>query len=211
MKAVIFDMDGVIIDTHAAFYRCIIKWAENRCLVLTKEKLMNWGSLDSVQFWSKMKTEFDLQEEIESLISSHNKDEEIKEYSEIGLMPALVDLLDRLRDHGIKTAVATSGGQYRMNHVLDHFDVRRKFDAVFCNEDVKNSKPDPEIYLVAALRLNCSVSRCLVIEDSSNGIRSARAAGMACFAHTRNESNWENLEEADETFASFDELVIEKG
>ena len=211
IKAVIFDMDGVIIDTHAAFYRCMINWAEAKGLGLTREMLMNWGSLDSTQFWSRMKTEFHLQEDIETLISSYDKGGEMREYSKIGLMAGLVDLLDRLRDHGICTAVATSGRQFRMSHVLDHFNIRRKFDAVFCNDDIQNPKPDPEIYLLAVAKLDCSVSECLVIEDSSNGIRSARAAGMTCFAHTRNGSNWENLDDANARFDSFDELVIEDG
>ncbi len=208
VRAVIFDMDGVIINTHDAFYRCIIKWAEARGLVLTREKLMNWGSLDSNQFWSRMKIEFHLREDIETLISSHNKDEEIREYSKIGLMVGLVDFLERLRGHGICTAIATSGRQFRMNYILDHFNIHGKFHAVFCNDDIQNPKPDPEIYLLAASQLNYSVHECLVIEDSRNGIRSARSAGMTCFAHTRNGSNWENLEEANETFDSFDELVI---
>jgi beta-phosphoglucomutase-like phosphatase (HAD superfamily) len=171
---------------------------------------MSWGSLDSTQFWNRMKTEFHLQEDIETLISSYSKEGEMREYSKIGLMTGLVDLLDRLRECRILTAVATSGRQFRVNHVLDHFHIRCKFDGVFCNDDIQNPKPDPEIYLFAASKLSCSVNECLVIEDSYNGILSARSAGMTCFAHTRNKSNWENLDDADELFDSFDELVIEK-
>lgn len=211
IRAVIFDMDGVIIDTHDAFYRCMINWAEAKGLGLTLEKLMSWGSLDSIQFWSRMKTEFHLQEDIETLISSYSKEDEMREYSKIGLMSGLVGLLDKLRGNGIYTAVATSGRQFRVSHVLDHFNIRCKFDGVFCNDDIQNPKPDPEIYLFAASKLSCSVNECLVIEDSRNGIRSARSAGMTCFAHTRNKCNWENLNDADEAFDSFDELVIENG
>jgi HAD superfamily hydrolase (TIGR01509 family) len=99
-------------------------------------------------------------------------------------MPGLHAAVDRLAAAGLPLAVATSGTRAYVDHVLDRLEVRSAFDAVVSGEDVQHGKPDPEIYLLAAERLGADPGGCVAIEDTTHGIASARAAGMRAVAVT---------------------------
>lgn len=84
-----------------------------------------------------------------------------------------------LRSHDIKTAIVTSSNKVKMAVVYDrHPEFIELFDAILTSEDFEHSKPDPDCYLKAAARLGCDRSECVVFEDSFNGLKSGRAAGM---------------------------------
>jgi len=98
--------------------------------------------------------------------------------------PAATALLRRVRAMGYATGLATMSYRYQTAEVLDVLGVRDQLDAVVTRDDVERPKPDPEIYLLLARRLGVAPARCLVVEDSLPGVRSAIAAGMACVAAT---------------------------
>ena len=86
------------------------------------------------------------------------------------------------------------------------FDLDRFIETWVGFEHVENSKPAPDVFIEAARRLRVQPQKCLVIEDSENGIRAAKVAGMTCYGYSRRGENWENLQSADILFDSFDEL-----
>jgi len=98
--------------------------------------------------------------------------------------PAATALLRRVKAMGLTTGLATMSYRYQVDEVLDVLDVRGALDAVVTRDDVDRPKPDPEIYLLLARRLGVAPARCLVVEDSLPGVRSALAAGMTCVAAT---------------------------
>jgi HAD superfamily hydrolase (TIGR01509 family) len=98
--------------------------------------------------------------------------------------PAATDLLRRVKAMGLATGLATMSYRYQVDEVLDVLGVRAMLDAVVARDDVARPKPDPEIYLLLARRLGVPPERCLVVEDSVPGIRSALAAGATCVAAT---------------------------
>jgi putative hydrolase of the HAD superfamily len=99
-------------------------------------------------------------------------------------MPGLQAAVDRLAGAGLPLAVATSGTRAYVDHVLDRLQVRAAFAAVVSGEDVRNGKPDPEIYLLAAERLHADPGDCVAVEDTTHGIAAAHGAGMRTVAVT---------------------------
>lgn len=97
-------------------------------------------------------------------------------------MPGLADLLDALEGAGIPKAIATSSGPAFVGRVLDFFDLAPRFEFILTCDDIREGKPHPEIYLLAAERLGCAPAKMLVLEDSQNGCRSAVAAGAIVVA-----------------------------
>jgi HAD superfamily hydrolase (TIGR01509 family) len=97
-------------------------------------------------------------------------------------MPGLHRALDRLAAAGLPLAVASSGTSAYVAHVLERLAIRDAFTAVVSGEDVVNGKPDPEIYLMAAARLQAEPAGCAAVEDTPQGITAARAAGMRVVA-----------------------------
>ena len=89
------------------------------------------------------------------------------------------DFVSRLRSRGVKTAVVTSSNIAKMQSVYQsRIEFRQLFDAILTSEDFERSKPDPDCYLKAAERLGAEIDECIVFEDSFNGLKSGRAAGM---------------------------------
>jgi HAD superfamily hydrolase (TIGR01509 family) len=180
MKAVIFDMDGVIIDSHSVAYQLLREAANRYGCNLSINEIKQWGSLSSCQFWQRVKEEYRLPQDITELMNTYDVDREISLYKEIGLIPGVRRLLEDLKENEINTALATSASRKRMNAVLEMFNLDVLFDKCLCDEDVSVSKPNPEIYLKASLGLSIQPDNCVVIEDSKNGKIAAQRAGMKC-------------------------------
>jgi beta-phosphoglucomutase len=183
MRAVIFDMDGVIIDSHSVAARLLCESANSYGCNLTIEEIKRWGSLSSRQFWQKVKDQYKLTQNTEELILTYDVDREINLYKEIGLISGVRRLLDTLKENDIRTALATSASRKRMNAVLDNFHLGKLFDKCLCDEDVARSKPHPEIFLKAGIALSVRPEECIVIEDSENGKQAALCAGMKCVGY----------------------------
>jgi len=96
--------------------------------------------------------------------------------------PHTIGLLRTAKDHGCRTALATMSYREEALHVLRSLDIEGSLDEVLAREDVENPKPDPEIYLLAAQKLQVQPQDCLVLEDSPSGVRAGVAAGMNVIA-----------------------------
>ena len=96
------------------------------------------------------------------------------------LLPGVADYLRVARELGLKTAVASSSTRAWVMEHLDRFGIGGHFDAIVCREDVKRTKPDPELYRTALRRLAVRPEEAIAFEDSSNGIHAAKAAGLFC-------------------------------
>jgi beta-phosphoglucomutase len=179
LKAVIFDMDGVIIDSHPTHREA---W---RTFLQTVGKPVSDPELDFVLDGRKRGEILrhylgELSEE-EVRQYGDRKDEFFRERSlQIKLIPGAIELLAQLRNAGIATAVATSASGSRARHVLDQLQLADRFDAVVTGNDVACGKPDPSIYALACRRLNMAPERSLAVEDAVSGIQAARAAGLTC-------------------------------
>jgi len=179
LRAVIFDMDGVIIDSHPAHREA---W---RLFLQTVGRPVSDDELDFVLDGRK-------RSEILRHFLGDLSGDEIGEYGQrkddffrqqslaTRLIPGVTELLAQLRTVGIATAVATSGSESRTQHVLDQLQLRERFDVVVTGNDVSCGKPDPSIYCVTCQRLRVEPYHTLAFEDAVSGIHAARAAGLVC-------------------------------
>ena len=115
-------------------------------------------------------------------------------------------MLDYLNRQKLPMAIATSGIQVNIDFMFEHLPVKQYFSAVINSSHIKNGKPDPEIYLVAASTLNVDPRRCLVFEDAVVGIKAAQSAGMKVIALTTTHSAAE-LSKAEKIVRDFSDLL----
>ena len=209
IKAVIFDMDGVIIDSHSVAYELLCDAANKFGCNLTVDEIKKWGSLSSRQFWKRVKDEYGLPHDISTLVNSYDEDREIELYNRMNPIPGAKDFLKELKRNKIKTALATSASKKRMNAVIRLFDMHLLFDEFVCDEEVLASKPEPQIFLLASKKLAVSPSECVVVEDSENGKIAAKRAGMWCVGFKGLPHVEENMVGSDMIFNCFGELKVE--
>lgn len=179
MKAVLFDMDGVVVDNLPYHVDAWLLFCERHNIPLTREvfyrELNGMNSKDTFEWFyqkemSRAEVEV-LEEEKEILYRGFYKEH---------MKPAagLVTFIKALRAHGIKTALATSAGPGNIDFIVDGLGIRDQFDAIIGGAEVRKGKPDPEIYLKAAALVGVDPADCWVIEDSLQGIASGLNAGM---------------------------------
>ncbi len=176
--AVIFDMDGVIVDNmkyHKKAWEMFLKTHAEGMDV--EEFSKHFGKVNKdllkIVFHREISDEEELRfgEEKEALYR------EI--YAEhIAPVKGLVDFLQELKEHSVKTAVASAAPKINVDFVYEKTGLRHYFDVSIDADDVTRGKPDPEIYLKTAEKLNCLPANCLVFEDSLPGIQAGQNAGM---------------------------------
>jgi len=178
LKAVLFDMDGVIVDNLPYHLEAWLLFCERNGIPLTKEvfykELNGMNSKDTFEWFYKKemtRAEVEVLEEEKELL--------YREFYAEHRKPAkgLLTFLHDLRSRGIKTALATSAGPGNIDFIVDGLGIRDQFDAIIGGAEVTKGKPDPEIYIKAAALVGVSPADCIVIEDSLQGIASGQAAG----------------------------------
>ena len=188
-RAVLFDMDGVVIDNLPYHVDAWLLYCERHGIHLTRE--IFYKDLNGLN--SKDTFEWLLKREItrEEIIEMEEEKEEIyRGFYKPFLSPApgLMDFLALLKANGVKTALGTSAGPGNIDFILDGLGIRAEFDAVIGGAEVTKGKPDPEIYLRAAGLVHVSPEDCWVIEDSLQGIEAGLSAGMKVVGMTTSHS-----------------------
>lgn len=130
--------------------------------------------------------------------------------NELEPLPGLLESLERFKSLGFKLAVASSGAKRYVELVLKKFDIGRYFDAIITGDDVQIGKPHPDAYLITAKKMHVKPSNCLVLEDATKGIQSAKAAGCKCIAIENPNIPPQDFQEADLVVRSLDEVTLEK-
>jgi HAD superfamily hydrolase (TIGR01509 family) len=124
-------------------------------------------------------------------------------------LPGVVPLLTALRQRGVRTAVASSSRRAWIQKVLARLGLEDQFDAAAAGDEVPRAKPAPDVYLLAARRLGTAPETCVALEDSQNGVRSAKAAGMVCIAVPSPLTRQLDFSEADLVVGSLEEVTPE--
>ncbi|GIW47228.1 MAG: phosphatase [Deltaproteobacteria bacterium] len=182
IKAVIFDMDGVMIDSEPIWEkteRILLKRRGINYEATYREKIVGLNQRDSALL---LKETFGLPESIEELIEERISILLDLYKKELKPIPGLIYLLEQLKEKGFLIALASSSPLRVINFVLDKLSLKDFFSTVVSGEMVERGKPYPDIYLYAADKLKVMPKECVVIEDSINGVRAAKSAGMRCIA-----------------------------
>lgn len=183
IKAVIFDMDGVIIDSEGAYLEYIYEFAREKKQDIQIQEL--YGTVGA--------TKKDCWEIVERAVGNGQSWDQLRqEYHERGIWkrafeevdykaifrPEILEVMDELQNMGLKLAVASSTGLEQVKRILSMNHVWERLELAVSGEMFKRSKPDPEIYLHTASELKVDPSCCLAVEDSTVGITAGKAAGM---------------------------------
>ncbi len=179
IKAVIFDMDGVIIDSEGVYLEYQLEFAKKKNPDVKLEDLYPLVGATKQECW----------EVVERVVSNGQTWEELRNefrqrdiYSEIDYRsiyrPEVTDTLKQLKEAGFRLALASSTHLELVERVLKENGIRDYFEAVVSGEQFKKSKPDPEIYLYTAGQLKLEPGECLAVEDSTIGITAAHRAGL---------------------------------
>lgn len=180
-KAVIFDMDGLMVDTEVISYKAYGMFLKEHGLEkLSKEEYCHCFAGKSLQnglLYARdyFQLSYTVEEGVDFFIK---KEKEIFDNEGVQLKPGLVELLNYLKEHNVKTAMATSSGLERVHKILDNHKVLDYFDDIICGDMVKRGKPAPDIFLKACEVLNVNGEDALVLEDSETGIKAAYSANV---------------------------------
>jgi beta-phosphoglucomutase len=179
LQGVIFDMDGVIIDSHPAHREA---W---KTFLRTLDKTVSDTELDFVLDGRKrseiLRHFLGELSDSEVLELGNRKDELFRKAAlQVKPIPGVIELIDGLRGARIATAVATSASESRTRSTLDSLGLADKFDVLVTGDDVTLGKPDPSVYRLACRRLSIAPSDTLAIEDAESGIQAANGAAISC-------------------------------
>jgi HAD superfamily hydrolase (TIGR01509 family) len=177
--AVIWDVDGTLVDSLECHWQSCREALAERDYVLTRDRFESIiGQKMDTALRSLLGADLALTaiEEIEA--TKETRCRELMQAGGIRPMPGVLEWLNTLRQAGWHQAVASSAPRLNLDVMLGALDLSEYFEAVVCAEDVRNGKPDPEPFLSAAARMGIAPVRCIVVEDAAPGIEGARKAGM---------------------------------
>ncbi len=209
MKAVIFDMDGVVVDS------------EPMHIEAEKQILLKYGveiSADELRRYTGTTAEFEFTDLIRKYRLNATVDKLFREKEKILFRllekqtkptKGVVRVIKSLKRKGLKLAIASSGHRKLVRYFLRKLKIASCFDSVVCAEDITRSKPDPEIFLKAAESLGLDPPECVVIEDSALGVEAAKGAGMKCIAFRNPNSGDQDLSKADLVIDDFAKLDVQ--
>lgn len=208
-KAIIFDMNGVIINDERIHQESWRQYCQKHGFSLTEDEFKH-------QVFGRTEKEI-----LEYLYKKEVTPEELEKDSnervalsiqifqpQLQIMEGLDTLLENLYQNNIPLAIATSSRNRYLDFILDGLSIRKYFKVIVTAQDITKGKPDPEIYLKTANQLNIDAKDCIVFEDTISGIKSAKAAGMKVIGVATTHSK-EELESANSVIHSFTEVSLE--
>ncbi len=207
--AFIFDMDGVIIDSEPLHFEVDIQTMRHLGTTMTKQQLEKFVGMTNPEMWSILKREYKLDQTVAEIIE-YQLSNKIRGLHESKLEPieGILELLQDLKLRNIPIGIASSSPMLFIQEVVSRFQIGQYFSVIVSGEEVSNGKPAPDVYLEAAKQLAVPADRCVVIEDSRNGVLAAKAAKMRCIGYANMNSGSQDLSLADRIVSSIREIKI---
>lgn len=203
-RAVIFDMDGVLVNTEPIYLSANRAVFKRLGISVSDEEYGRFIGVSAEHMWSELKRTHHLPEPVPVLVRREaDACARSLMQTEIEPMPGVSVLIDKLEAERIPMAVASSSSHRVIQIILNRLGLLEKFVAVTSGDDVLNGKPAPDIFLLAASRLGIRPENCLVIEDSSHGVRGAKAAGMFAAGFIGEHDTNQDLSPADIIISGF--------
>ncbi|HKC19335.1 MAG TPA: HAD family hydrolase [Candidatus Dormibacteraeota bacterium] len=208
IRAIVFDFDGLILDTEEPIYR---SWLEVYAAHGEDLPFDRWvltvGSNDSV-FHPQLHLEERLGRALAQDVLERRRDRRMQLILANQVLPGVVNRLDEARGLGLKLGVASSSSQEWVSGHLARLGILDRFDCLRCRDDVSNVKPEPDLYLAVLDCLGVSGGDAVAVEDSPNGITAAKRAGMACVAIPNSITAKLDFSHADLVLNSLAELTV---
>lgn len=198
ITALIFDMDGVLIDSEPVHKSVEQQLYQKLGLQISYEEHMSMVGMSSKNTWALLKKKYGFQPSVAEMVALKKKmyRKILVETHQIALIKNVKPVLSRLAQR-YTLALASSSSLDNITTVIDKYELKPYFKVHTSGQEVSYSKPSPDIFLLTAQRLDVLPRHCLVIEDACNGIRAAKLAGMSCIGFQNSNSGIQDLTQAD--------------
>jgi beta-phosphoglucomutase family hydrolase len=206
IQAVIFDMDGTVVDTTDLEYKAWHQMMQEQGVEFSYEEYIQVLGAKGSEI---VKNHLDWDEEAIKKILT-NKERYFKQLVEqqgLKLISGVENVLQAIQRIPLKMALATGASRSKLEFILEKFPIAHYFDAIITADDTHTGKPDPEVFLNAAKKLGVPPDNCIVMEDARNGAEAAKKANMICIAITTTRSQ-DQLQQADLIINGYEELDI---
>ena len=208
LKAVIFDMDGVIVDSEPLHHKAYQKMFVDFNLDVSNALYESFTGQATLAICENLCTTFNLKEDPKILVERKRTHFNylFEEDQELELIEGVFELIQNYFNAGLTLVLASSASMQNINRIFKRFDLDPYFKAKFSGADLQASKPHPEIFIKANDSTGFPSENCFVIEDSTNGIQAAKTAGLFCVGFDSPHSKNQDYSDADLTIQSFKEI-----
>ncbi len=212
LQAVLFDMDGVIVDTEPLHRKAYFKTFSDLGIEVSEGLYTSFTGASTKRVCETLIREFGLSHTYESIAGIKRK--YFKEYfyndEDFNLIPGVRELIRHYHENGITLILASSATMTTINMVFEKFGLEPYFSGKISGADLKESKPHPEVFQLAAEMAGKPVEHCMVIEDSTNGILAAHRARIFCAAYRSPHSKNQDYTLADTVVSDYSDLETDK-
>jgi len=211
IQTVIFDMDGVIVDTEPVHHYAYNQHFKQLNIEVTPEMYATFTGNSTKNTYEKLKSHFEIAESVPDLVEAKRNlfNDAFDSKEDLCLIDGVEDLIKELYHNGMQLVLASSSANVTIDRVFRRFGLHQYFTHLVSGEDFPNSKPHPAIFEHAAKLSQTSVENCIVIEDSTNGIIAAKAAGIYCIGYDSINTKLQDYSKADRVIKDFSELNFE--
>lgn len=208
IQCVIFDMDGVIVNTEPLHKKAYFKTFKFLDLSVTDELYHSFTGSSTINTFQKLVKHYNLSNDPKDLVLQKRAffNDLFTTDSDLQLIEGVKNIIQYFYNSGITLVLASSASHGTINRVFERFDLDKYFIGKLSGADLKESKPHPEIFENAAKLANTIKKKCIVIEDSDNGVIAANKAGIYCVGYRSEHSKMQTLKTADMVIEDFEEL-----
>ncbi|RZN84028.1 MAG: HAD family phosphatase [Winogradskyella sp.] len=212
LKAVLFDMDGVIVDTEPLHRKAYFKMFSDVDINVDEDLYASFTGQSTINICKRLVSHFSLSYSPEYLVKQKRYHFKylFENDKDLRLINGVLDLIKDYHANHMKLVVASSASMTNINRIFERFELNSYFIGKFSGADLKQSKPHPEIFIKAAAHTGFKKSECMVIEDSTNGIKAANAAGIFCVGFKSPHSSHQDYSMADITITDYKEIAYTK-
>jgi len=208
IQTVIFDMDGVIIDSEPVYFQIDKQMFEELNIAVSLEEHYSYVGASSHNMWKAIINKHGIADRLEDLMKKeyHLYLEHLVNARDLHPIDGVIELINDLHANNFKLILASSSRMEVIDIVLKKFELSNFFVAKVSGSELAHSKPHPEIFVRSAQIAGSEPEECIVIEDSKNGVTAAKAAGMKCIGFLNPNSGVQELSKADVIVKSFEEV-----
>ena len=212
IQTVIFDMDGVIVDTEPVHHFAYQHHFKQLNIEVSPEMYASFTGNSTKNIYERLKSVYGLKEDVLDLVEVKRNlfNDAFDQKEDLYLLDGVEELIQELHQNGMQLILASSSANVTIQRIFNRFDLDQYFTHKVSGEDCPKSKPHPAIFQKAAELAQTPVDHCIVIEDSTNGIMAAKAAGIYCVGYDSFHSKMQDYSLADKVISHFNELSFEK-